>query len=112
MYARRGGDEHQRGEPRRLPLRCEHRDHRAHRVSDQNDVFEPQLVADLEHVARVALTRAVFVAIVRHRVGAARADVVEEHDSMRVLEGRRHVAPHVLVAAKAMRKQYGPRATP
>ena len=67
---------------------------------------ELELFADLEHVSGVAVEGAVFRSIVGRKIRSASADVVEQHDAIRVLEGRGHVAPHVLVAAKTVREDH------
>jgi len=79
-------------------------------VADEHDVFERELAADREHVVHVAVEPFVLRAIVGASVRAAVADIVEEHDSVVVLEGGRDEAPHVLVAAEAVREEHRLRA--
>ena len=75
-------------------------------MPDEDDIFQPELFADLQHVTRVSVEGAVLRSIVRREVRSAGADVIEEHDPIRVLEGRCHEAPHVLVAAEAVREEH------
>ena len=56
---------------------------------------------------RVAVERRVALGIVRGEIGLARADVVEQDDPVVVLERGRDEAPHVLVAAEAVREEHG-----
>jgi hypothetical protein len=83
---------------------CQDADHGADGVTHEDRVLEPQFVADLQHVLGIAGERAVLAAVVSRVVGAAGADVIEEHDAVTVLEGGEHPAPHLLVAAEAMRE--------
>ena len=75
-------------------------------MADEDDILEPQLFADIEHVSGVSVERAVLRSIVRRQIRPTRAHVIEQDDAIRVLEGRSHVAPHVLVAAKAVREEH------
>ena len=89
-------------EASRLLDGSEHADHGTDGVADEDDVFEAELVTDLEHVVGVALERAVLRAAVGAQIRTSRPDVVEQDDPVRVREGRRDEAPHVLIAAVAV----------
>ncbi len=104
--ARRGADEDELREPLGLLGGCEHADHRADRVPDEDHVAQIELAADLEHIFRISRQRAVLRPVVRTQVGPTCPDVVEEHDSVLRLESRRDVPPHVLVAAEAVCEQH------
>jgi hypothetical protein len=75
-------------------------------VAHEDDVFELQLLADLQHILGVAVERAVFRPVVSRHVRGARADMVEEHHAEVVLEGRRDEPPHVLITTEAVREQH------
>lgn len=96
----------ERLESRRCLCRGKDANHRAHRMADENDIFEPQLFTNIEHVRGVSVERAVLRSIVRRQIRPTRSHVIEQDDAIRVLEGRSHVAPHVLVAAKTVREHH------
>src|SRR5688572_21917417 len=79
-------------------------------MSDKDDVLEIEFFAQLNHVGRVALERAVLDRVVRGHIRTPGADVVEQHDPVPRLEHRSHEAPHVLIAPEAVRKNYRSRA--
>ena len=76
-------------------------------MPDEDRVGHVERPADLQYVVGVAVEAAVAFAIVCPEVRRPGADVVEEHHSVVVLEGRRHEAPHVLVATEAVREEHG-----
>ena len=104
--ARRGTDQHQPAEALRLAIGGEHADHRADRVADEHDVRQVERVADLQDVVGVAAQVAVAVGVEGPEVRPAGADLVEQHDAVGGLEGRRDEPPHVLVAAEAVGEQH------
>jgi hypothetical protein len=106
QVSRRWPHQHQRLEASRVAGTGKHADHRAHGVTDEDHVLELQLATDLQDILRVAIERAVLFAIVGSHIGPASADVIEQHDAEAVLEGRRHEAPHVLIAAETVREQH------
>ena len=110
--ARRGADHDEPLEEFGLAIRREHADHAAHGVADEDHVVQIELVANVEHVLRVALERCVALGVVRGEIGLSRADIVEEDDAVVVLERRSHEAPHVLVATEAVCEEHRLRALP
>src|SRR5215210_4567619 len=65
-----------------------------------------ELAADLQNVVSVTLQRVVFGEVVGREIGPPRANVVEQHDLVLTLESRRDQAPHVLIAAEAVREHH------
>ena len=79
-------------------------------MADEDRVLEFELIADLDDVVGITLERGILGRIVGLEIGAARADMIEQHGPEPVLEGRRNMPPHVLVAAEAMREHHRGRA--
>jgi hypothetical protein len=104
--ARRRPDQDELREPLRLLDRGEDADRRADRVADEDDIPQVQLVDDLEDVLGITVEGGVPLLVVGAEVGPAGADVVEEHHPMGVQERGRDGAPHVLVAAVAVREHH------
>ena len=98
--ARRRTDQHELGEAVRLLDRSEDTDHRRHRVTDEHDITEVQIGADLEHVSGIAVERGVPVDVVRVPSGRTRTGMIEEDDGEVTLEPWRDEPPHLLIAAE------------
>ena len=77
-------------------------------MADENRLAEAEFVADLHDVIGISGEIRVFGGIVGREIGAAGADMIEQDRPETAFERRRHVAPHVLVAAEAMREHHGP----
>jgi hypothetical protein len=71
-------------------------------MTNEDDVFEFELVADGQNVLGVAGERRVALLVPGAQVGSPRADVIEQHDAMVVGECRPDEPPHVLVTAEAV----------
>ena len=102
--ARRRSHEHEPSEQVGLFDRGEDADHRRHRMPDEDDVAQAQLVADGEHVLGVPVEGAVTVTVVGRRVGTSGTGVIEQDDRVIGLEARSDEAPHLLVAAEPVRE--------
>lgn len=61
-----------------------------------------ELLRDLDHVSRMAVERAVLLAVVGTEIRASRPNEVEQDQSMAFLERGRDEPPHVLVATVAV----------
>ena len=64
-----------------------------------------ELVADGEHVLRVAIERRVPLGVVGAEVRASRTHVIEQHDPEPILEARDDMTPHLLVAPEPVREE-------
>jgi hypothetical protein len=79
-------------------------------MADEDTAFHGQFTAKSDDVVGIALEGCIIDGIIGPEIGPARTDMVEKDDAMIGLEGRRHEAPHVLVAAEAMGEHHGGRA--
>jgi hypothetical protein len=77
-------------------------------MAHEDGVLEGQLVPDFDYVIRITGQRRIFAGVVSREVGAAGADMVEQHNSEVLLELRRYEPPHVLIAAETMGEDHGP----
>ena len=77
-------------------------------MADKHCVLQSQSTTDLHDVVGVAGKRRVLGLVIGRKVGSSRADVVEKHHLEVVFELRRHEAPHVLIAAEAVREDHRP----
>jgi hypothetical protein len=100
--ARRGTDEHEGAEAGGIAVGGEHADHRADRVSDEDNVVQVELLDDVEHVFGVTVEGVVLAAVVCTQVRPTGTDQVEQHHVMVGEEVGYDVPPRLLAAAEAM----------
>jgi hypothetical protein len=77
-------------------------------VANEDDVGESQLAADLQDIGGISVERCVPLPIEGGDVGSTRADVIEEHNLVRVRECANDQAPHILIASKPMGEEHRP----
>ena len=79
-------------------------------MADEHAAGDVERPTDLDQIVGIAVEAGIFAGIISGKVRPARTDVIEQHREMVGLESRRDEAPHVLVAAEAMRENHGPMA--
>ena len=107
----RGADKDQAFEKLRLLNRGQHADHRAHRVANKNGILQVQLMDDFDQIVRIACEASILLRIVSRRIGAARANLIEQNRAKLAREGGSDVTPHILVAAIPVSENHGSWAT-
>jgi hypothetical protein len=75
-------------------------------VAYKNDTFKLQFTANLNRIPGVADERAVLQIIIRGRIRSSGTDVIKQYGSIAGSKFWLHVAPHCLVAAKAMSEKH------
>ena len=76
-------------------------------MAHEDGVLQVQFASDLDHIVGIAGKRRILAGIVGRKIGAAGADMVEQHDLEVPFELRRHEPPHVLIAAEAVGEDHG-----
>src|ERR1700712_1958464 len=69
-------------------------------------IAEAELAPNLHDIIGVSGQVTVFGRVIGGKVGPARTDMIEQNRPKAVFEYRCHVAPHILIAAKAMREHH------
>ena len=106
-YRGDGPIEDQRTEARGLAVGGEDADHRAHGVSDEDDIVDIEGLEDLQEIVGVSVERVVLPAAVGRPVGASGSHVVEQDDLEVGLERRCDRTPRRLTASESVREDHG-----
>lgn len=79
-------------------------------MADENTVPNIQFFRDQDQVIGKAFQAGVTGGIIAAQIGPPGAHEIKQDDLERILEGRSHEAPHVLVTAEAMGENHRARA--